>query len=79
MTNKYPRTKPPAQPRYSFGDVRGVMREGVGVSVEWDINGGDHVTVEFDYLDRAEGKRYHVTARGWRTEVKAQGADEGDS
>ena len=77
MTNKHQHTKPP--PRYSFGDVQGVLREGAGVSVGWDTNGGDRVTVEFDYLDRAEGKRYHVTARGWRTEVKARDTDEADS
>ena len=67
------RTGGHAPPRYSFGDVQGVLREGTGVSVGWDTDDGDRVTVEFDYLDSAEGKRYHVTARGWRTEVKAQG------
>ena len=57
-------------PRYSFGDVRGIMQEGTAVSV--GIDDTSTVTVDFDFLDRRDGKKYHVHARGVLTEIPAQ-------
>jgi len=57
-------------PRYTFGDVQGAMRDGHAASISLD--GRDRITVEFTYTDQLDGKTYKVTAYGWRTEVKEE-------
>ncbi len=56
------------QPRYSFGDVQGTMKDGYSVSVGVEPN--DEVNIEFTYKDRRDGKTYRVVATGRRTEVR---------
>ena len=55
-------------PRYTFGDVQGAMRDGHAVNIALDDR--DRITVEFTYTDRLDGRTYKATAHGWRTEVK---------
>ena len=52
------------EPRYSFGDVDGVMNDGTSVSIGFT---GDHVDISFDYRDAVDGQWYHVEASGYRT------------
>ena len=58
------------KPRYSFGDVKGIMREGMGFSVGVDEK--DMLDIEFTYRDTRDGKLYRVVARGWRELVKEE-------
>lgn len=59
-----------SQPRYSFGDVKGALKDGTHVV----INGGllDEIDISFDYLDRRDGKKYHVEGKGFRTLIPDQ-------
>jgi len=57
-------------PRYTFSDVQGAMRDGYAVNIGMDER--DRITVEFTYADRLDGKTYKVTALGWRIEVKEE-------
>lgn len=56
------------KPRYSFGDVKGAMKDGTSISV--GVDSDDRVNIEFDYTDTLTGQRYHVSAVGRRTEIK---------
>ena len=53
-------------PRYTFGNVNGIMKDGTSIAVGVQE---DSVTVTFDYHDRETGKMYHVVAKGFRAEV----------
>lgn len=53
------------KPRYSFGDVKDIMREGAGIYIGADEE-NDRVDIEFTYRDTRNGKLYRVVAKGWR-------------
>ncbi len=63
-------TQDSSPPRYSFGDVNGIMKAGIHVV----INGGllDEMDISFDYFDRRDGKKYHVEGKGFRTLIPNQ-------
>lgn len=60
------------KPRYSFGNVDGIMKDGVSVSIGIER---DSVTVSFDYADSRDGILYHVEATGYRTKKEPIIAD----
>lgn len=60
------------KPRYSFGDVEGVMRDSTSFSMGYDEN--DRISIEFNYTDRRDGVLYHVAAAGWRSRVIPEAA-----
>jgi hypothetical protein len=53
--------------RYSFGDVNGVMKDGLNVSIGFDEN--DRCNIEFSYRDQRDGELYCVHATGRRRKV----------
>lgn len=60
-------------PRYTFGDVQGVMKDATHFSM--GVAEKDYVDVTFDYYDTRDGKRYYVEARGTRKEVPGDPGD----
>lgn len=58
------------KPRYSFGDVKGIMRESMGFSVGGDEK--ERIDIEFTYRDTRDGKLYRAVASGWRELVKEE-------
>ena len=61
------------KPRYSFGDVEGVMRESTSLSVGCDER--NRISIEFNYTDNRDGVLYHVAASGWRSAVVPKGEE----
>ena len=53
------------KPRYSFGDVNGVMKNGLDVSI--GIDQSDKVNISFNYRDDRDGIYYYVQTSGYRT------------
>jgi hypothetical protein len=52
------------KPRYSFGDIDGIMKDGTSVSIGVER---DNVVISFDYVDSRDGTLYHVETTGHRT------------
>lgn len=55
------------KPHYSFGDVKGAMRDSTSLSIGYDER--NRISIEFNYTDNRDGVLYHVTASGWRRVV----------
>lgn len=56
------------KPRYTFGDVNGVLKDGTSVSVGVEK---DWVSISFDYHDHRDDVVYHVEATGYRTKKES--------
>ena len=64
------RSSNPNLPRYSFGDVNGIMKAGIHVVINDDLL--YEMDISFDYFDRRDGKKYHVEGKGFRTLIPNQ-------
>lgn len=63
-----------AEPRYAFGDVNGVMKEGTSVSI--NLGESDRVSIDFTYTDQRDGQLYRVNATGYRTKIDKESTGE---
>ena len=60
------------QPRYSFGDIQGAMKDGTSVSIGFGER--NRISIEFTYTDQLDGCTYKVNATGYRVKIDKEGA-----